>query len=225
MLELPSSLFFNPTPNSIVRLFSRLHHSGGELWREAHDMCYHYMHMARKRDRFFALFGAILFLITASAFTVLVVWTMVSDKNDSNNPATSTTTANKNQLQGTKLANFTPTDKVSKLEIIDQKVGEGATVKANDTVTADYTGAVAATGTIFQSSLDSGSAPTFSLNPKDPNTVIEGWQKGLIGMKVGGTRRLVIPAAQAYAANPPQGSGIPPNAPIVFDITLRAIGS
>jgi FKBP-type peptidyl-prolyl cis-trans isomerase len=183
------------------------------------------MHMARKRDRFFALFGAILFLITASAFTVLVVWTMVSDKNDSNNPATSSTTANKYELQGTKLANFTPSDHVSKLEIIDQKVGEGATVKANDTVTADYTGAVAATGTIFQSSLDSGSAPTFSLNPKDPNTVIEGWQKGLIGMKVGGTRRLVIPAAQAYAANPPQGSGIPPNAPIVFDITLRAIGS
>jgi FKBP-type peptidyl-prolyl cis-trans isomerase FkpA len=43
-------------------------------------------------------------------------------------------------------------------------------------------------------------------------------------MKVGGTRRLVIPADQAYGANPPQGSGIPANAPLVFDIELVKIG-
>jgi FKBP-type peptidyl-prolyl cis-trans isomerase FkpA len=42
-------------------------------------------------------------------------------------------------------------------------------------------------------------------------------------MKVGGTRRLLIPAALAYGANPPAGSGIPPNADLVFDITLVAV--
>ncbi len=44
-------------------------------------------------------------------------------------------------------------------------------------------------------------------------------------MKVGGTRRLLIPAAQAYGANPPAGSGIPANADLVFDVTLHKIGS
>jgi FKBP-type peptidyl-prolyl cis-trans isomerase FkpA len=43
-------------------------------------------------------------------------------------------------------------------------------------------------------------------------------------MHVGGTRRLIIPAALAYGATPPQGSGIPANAPLVFDITLHSIG-
>jgi FKBP-type peptidyl-prolyl cis-trans isomerase len=43
-------------------------------------------------------------------------------------------------------------------------------------------------------------------------------------MKVGGTRRLLIPAAEAYGANPPSGSGIPANADLVFDVTLQSIG-
>jgi FKBP-type peptidyl-prolyl cis-trans isomerase len=180
--------------------------------------------MTKKRDRFFAGFGAILFLVTASAFTILVVWSMVGSNNDSNSDATKTSRA-ANQLQGTKLEGFTPVSDVTELQIVDQKVGDGQEVKANDTVTADYTGAVAATGMIFQSSFDTGSAPTFSLDPSSQNTVITGWQKGLIGMKVNGVRRLVIPADQAYGTNPPQGSGIPVNAPLVFDITLRAIGS
>jgi FKBP-type peptidyl-prolyl cis-trans isomerase FkpA len=43
-------------------------------------------------------------------------------------------------------------------------------------------------------------------------------------MKIGGTRRLLIPADQAYGASPPSGSGIPANAPLVFDVTLHSIG-
>jgi FKBP-type peptidyl-prolyl cis-trans isomerase len=93
-------------------------------------------------------------------------------------------------------------------------------VKAGDTVTVDYTGAVAATGVIFQSSKDTGQPVSFSLDG-----VIKGWTDGLPGMKVGGTRRLIIPAGQAYGANPPAGSGIPANAPLVFDITLYKVGS
>ena len=118
-----------------------------------------------------------------------------------------------------KLNNFTPVSKVSKLEKIDLVVGTGALVKAGDTVSVHYTGAVAATGVIFQSSKDFGTEPvTFPLSG-----VIKGWTDGIPGMKVGGTRRLVIPAGEAYGANPPGGSGIPANADLVFDVELVAI--
>ena len=122
-------------------------------------------------------------------------------------------------LQGTQLANFKPTASIPQLQAIDTKPGNGETVKATDTVTVDYTGAVASTGIIFQSSKDSGQPVSFPLNG-----VIPGWTQGLPGMKVGGTRRLLIPANLAYGANPPQGSGIPANADLVFDVTLYKIG-
>jgi FKBP-type peptidyl-prolyl cis-trans isomerase len=77
---------------------------------------------------------------------------------------------------------------------------------------------VASTGTIFQSSLDTGQPVTFALNQ-----VIKGWSEGVPGMKEGGVRRLLIPADKAYGANPPQGSNIPPNADLVFDITLVSV--
>ena len=122
-------------------------------------------------------------------------------------------------LAGTKLANFTPVASVPELHTTDTTVGTGAEVKAGDTVTVDYTGAIAATGVIFQSSKDSGQPVSFGLDQ-----VIDGWKEGIPGMKVGGTRRVLIPAAKAYGANPPSGSGIPTNADLVFDVTLHKIG-
>jgi FKBP-type peptidyl-prolyl cis-trans isomerase len=121
-------------------------------------------------------------------------------------------------LQGTKLNDFAPVASVDTLQKIDLKEGTGEEVKPGATVTAHYTGAVAATGIIFQSSHDSGQPIPFSLSQ-----VIQGWTDGVPGMKVGGTRRLIIPADQAYGANPPAGSGIPANAPLVFDIELTAV--
>ena len=118
-----------------------------------------------------------------------------------------------------KLNNFTPVAKVSKLEKIDLVAGNGQEVKAGDTVSVHYTGAVAATGVVFQSSKDFGTNPiTFPLAG-----VIKGWTDGIPGMKIGGTRRLVIPAEMAYGANPPGGSGITANADLVFDVELVAI--
>jgi FKBP-type peptidyl-prolyl cis-trans isomerase FkpA len=179
--------------------------------------------MARKRDRAFAAFGAVLFLLTSSALTIAVVVTLVQ-QNKQNKAATSTTNNSEakkvdNKLQGTKLANFTPVASIPQLQEIDTTPGTGETVKAGDTVTVDYTGAVASTGIIFQSSKDSGQPISFGLSQ-----VIAGWSQGVPGMKVGGTRRLLIPAALAYGANPPAGSGIPANADLVFDITLYKIG-
>lgn len=113
---------------------------------------------------------------------------------------------------------FTPVDNVAELTKIDINPGDGAEVQPGATITAHYTGAVAATGKVFQSSKDFGRPISFGLHQ-----VIKGWTDGVPGMKVGGTRRLLIPANQAYGATPPPGSGIPVNADLVFDIELVQI--
>lgn len=120
------------------------------------------------------------------------------------------------KLEGSKLENFDPVSEVSELQITDIKEGDGEECAKWATVRAHYTGALCSDGTIFQSSHDMGRAISFSLNQ-----VIEGWQEGVPGMKVGGIRRLIIPAAMAYGANSPS-SNIPPNSDLVFDIELFA---
>ncbi len=188
--------------------------------------------MTKLPTRAAALIGAALFLVTSIGFSGLVIWQMVKDQNkktsqsvqDELNKSNSAAAENNNQskegkLEGTKLADFTPVAKVESLQKIDTTSGTGAEVKSGDTVTAHYTGAVAATGVIFQSSHDRGEPVPFGLDQ-----VITGWKEGVPGMKVGGKRRLLIPAAMAYGASPPQGSNIPPNADLVFDIELVKIG-
>jgi FKBP-type peptidyl-prolyl cis-trans isomerase len=174
-----------------------------------------------KRTRIFMGFLAGLFLLTSSALTIAVILqssqdssTQSSDTQDS----TQQSTTPKDALQGTKLTDYKSGTPVPKLKVEDIKKGTGATVKAGATITADYTGAVAKTGVIFQSSKDSGQPASFSLKQ-----VIAGWSQGVPGMKVGGTRRLFIPASLAYGKNPPPGSGIPANADLVFDVTVRKI--
>jgi len=178
--------------------------------------------VARKRDRTFAAFGAILFLITSSALTIGVIVALIQQSHASKTQNTNTnpnSTSNQQaKLQGTKLQNFTPIANIPSLQVQDIKPGTGATVKPGANVTVNYTGAIAATGIIFQSSLDTGQPATFSLSG-----VIAGWSQGIPGMKVGGTRRLLIPSSLAYGANPPTGSGIPANADLVFDVTLLKI--
>lgn len=120
--------------------------------------------------------------------------------------------------EGSKLADFEPrAESVAELEIIDVEVGTGEEVQAGATITAHYTGALVKNGIIFQSSHDFGEAITFGLNQ-----VIVGWTQGVPGMKVGGMRRLIIPAEMAYGASSP-AKNIPANSDLVFDIELVAI--
>lgn len=121
------------------------------------------------------------------------------------------------QLEGTRLGNFEPVAKVNSLETFDIQVGDGAEVQPGATVTAHYTGALCSSGIIFQSSHDFGQPATFPLD-----AVIQGWQQGVPGMKVGGTRRLLIPADQAYGAQSPSPN-IPANSDLVFDIELLEV--
>lgn len=121
------------------------------------------------------------------------------------------------KYERTKLDGFSPIDNVTTLEIIDREIGTGEEVQPGATVTAHYTGALCKNGIIFQSSHDFGEAISFPLGG-----VIAGWQQGVPGMKVGGWRRLIIPAELAYGASSP-ASNIPPNSDLVFDIELVAI--
>ena len=118
------------------------------------------------------------------------------------------------KYEGTKLADFTPIDKVAELQIIDISEGTGATVQPGAKITAHYTGALCKNGIIFQSSHDFGKAITFGLDQ-----VIKGWTNGVPGMKVGGMRRLIIPSEMAYGSVR-AAANIPPNSDLVFDIEL-----
>lgn len=168
--------------------------------------------MAKKSQRIGALIITIIFAVTTVGTSGLVIYSLIAEGENTAAPESSEQTNEESSLVGTKMQDFTPVAKVDKLEVTDIKVGDGAEAKADSTLTVAYVGALAKDGTIFDAS---GSQPaTFALNQ-----VIKGWQQGVPGMKVGGTRRLLIPAADAYGAQSPSAS-IPPNSDMVFDITL-----
>jgi FKBP-type peptidyl-prolyl cis-trans isomerase FkpA len=101
------------------------------------------------------------------------------------------------------------------LQIIDDVVGTGKVAAAGDTVRVHYTGTLM-NGTKFDSSRDRSTPFDFKLGT---SAVIKGWDEGVVGMKVGGRRRLVIPQALGYGetGSPPN---IPPKAGLKFDIEL-----
>ncbi len=175
--------------------------------------------MAQRRDRIIALVLAVLFFATSVGVSLLVVAELLwgGDKDKTSQEVT----VNK-KLQGTQLADFTPVETVGALQSIDLQVGTGKEVAVGNAIQVDYTGAVAATGMIFQSSLDFGQPVSITL-VEGPTGVIKGWVDGLAGMKEGGKRRLIIPAALAYGENPPANSNIPPNAALVFDVTVHGV--
>jgi FKBP-type peptidyl-prolyl cis-trans isomerase len=121
------------------------------------------------------------------------------------------------KFQGAQLVDFTPVKKVDFVKCQDIKVGSGVAATASSTITAQYTGALAVSGKIFQSSLDTGQPFTAQLN----GGVIQGWTAGIPGMKAGGTRRIWVPAQYAYGSQ--SVAGIPPNSDLVFDVTLLSV--
>ena len=106
-------------------------------------------------------------------------------------------------------------DAVTELVVTDEVEGHGDEVTAGATVTAHYDGVSASTGAQFDALWDRGAPISFPLDG-----VIRGWSEGLLGMKVGGRRNLVIPGDMAYGANPPPGAGIAPNETLVFTVDL-----
>lgn len=188
-------------------------------------------------QRSFALVMAVLFLATSVAFSAVVVYELTRDDETTVSQSTleealqseSIDELNSNNeqdqesqmLKGTQLDNFEPVAEASELQVIDLVEGNGEEVKEGATITAHYTGAYAVNGEIFESSKDGGAPATFPLG-----NVIEGWQEGVPGMKVGGTRRLIIPGEKAYGPAPDgyiPGSTDRPQGTLVFDIELVSI--
>ena len=107
------------------------------------------------------------------------------------------------------------------LQEVDLKQGSGATVLAGQCITVQYTGWLQANGQKFDSSRDRVGGFQFQVGA---GNVIKGWDEGIPGMKVGGRRRLTIPAALAYGSQG-QPPTIPANATLVFDVeVLRIVG-
>jgi FKBP-type peptidyl-prolyl cis-trans isomerase len=106
----------------------------------------------------------------------------------------------------------------SGLQVTDEVVGTGQEAKTGDTVSVNYTGWLA-DGTKFDSSYDRNQTFDFTLGA---GNVIKGWDEGVVGMKVGGKRKLIIPPDLAYGASgyPPV---IPANATLTFEVELVAI--
>lgn len=109
-----------------------------------------------------------------------------------------------------------PTEPITKLMMKDDIVGTGATAAVGDSVTVNYVGALT-NGKVFDASVNHGTAGfTFTLGA---GQVIKGWDEGIVGMKVGGKRTLIIPAALAYGSQA-VGDAIPANSDLVFQVEL-----
>ena len=115
-----------------------------------------------------------------------------------------------------------PVTTSSGLQIIDTKVGTGASPRSGQTVVVHYTGWLyvnGAKGAKFDSSVDRNEAFEF---PIGQGRVIKGWDEGVASMKIGGKRTLIVPPALGYGARG-AGGAIPPNATLMFDVELLGV--
>ncbi len=133
---------------------------------------------------------------------------------------TTPTAAGKTGAAATGTTTGTAESKVTTLpsgtKVEDQVVGTGKEATKGSNAVVHYTGTLT-DGTKFDSSV--GRAP-FTVENLGNAPVIQGWNEGLVGMKVGGKRQLTIPPAAGYGARGTPGGPIPPNATLVFDIEL-----
>lgn len=144
---------------------------------------------------------AIVSIIVIAIVIYAVTQSRTSSPTASTTPTTNTSMQQQNGLQ---IETITP--------------GTGAEAKAGDTVVVHYTG-ILTDGTKFDSSIDRGMPFTFKLGA---HQVIPGWEMGVLGMKVGEKRKLVIPPELAYG-NSGVGNIIPPQATLIFQIELISI--
>ncbi len=107
----------------------------------------------------------------------------------------------------------------SGLQYIEIEAGEGAAAKAGDTAVVHYTGWLVQ-GKKFDSSVDHGQPFKFLVGG---GRVIRGWDEGVAGMKVGGVRKLIIPADLGYGSRGAGRGLIPPNATLIFEVELLAV--
>lgn len=178
--------------------------------------------MANSKSQRVAAFSlASLFLLTTVATAVFVIWEIRSGDGGIIEQEITQEDITQNQEQPMPepqdlgiIDNFDGPVEISELRFEVITEGDGQEVASGDTVTIHYTGALATTGEVFDSSVARGEPATFPLD-----NLIPGWQEGIPGMKVGEKRRLFIPSALGYG-EAGAGDNIPPNADLIFDIEL-----
>lgn len=139
-------------------------------------------------------------------FPGLLPWGQPTATNEASLESTNT------QIESTTMT----TENSDQLQALDETVGTGATAEAGDSVTVNYVGSLT-DGTVFDASANHGTAGfTFTLGA---GQVIKGWDLGVAGMKEGGKRKLVIPAAYAYG-DQAIGNVIPANSTLIFEVEL-----
>ncbi len=164
------------------------------------------------------IFGTII-LLTGAVFAISSNKKLLPVFNIDPIPATISTPAFNSVATATPTLSTPPVPTfapATELRIEDIKIGMGAEVASGSSVAVNYIGRLT-NGQIFDTSLTQGRQPlTFQVGT---GQVIKGWEEGLMGMKIGGQRRLIIPPNKGYGA---QGAGqaIPPNATLIFDIEL-----
>jgi FKBP-type peptidyl-prolyl cis-trans isomerase FkpA len=165
--------------------------------------------------------GALLAVYVVIAAVVIGVGAWYADKisaSQATAPVTSVANNNNNNCPTPASAAGQSTTTMDGLIIKDDVVGTGTVAAVGDTVTVNYTGKLD-NGTVFDSSLNPGRTPfSFTIGGQ----VIQGWNEGIPGMCVGGTRELTIPPALGYGAGG-AGSVIPPNATLHFTVTLLSV--
>jgi len=124
----------------------------------------------------------------------------------------------KKEKEQTDTASQEPTTTESGLQYFEMETGDGEVAEAGNTVTVHYTGTFT-DGKKFDSSLDRSQPFVFTLGAGE---VIQGWDEGIQGMKVGGKRKLIIPPDLAYGEQG-MGGAIPPNSTLVFVVELLKV--
>lgn len=157
---------------------------------------------------------------------VLVVAQIGSGKQESaiaaqvtdSTPAPTTVIENNTLIASAPISDANVVTTPSGLKYVDLEEGTGATPEPGQTVTVHYTGTLE-NGKKFDSSRDRNQPFKFKIGQ---GQVIKGWDEGLSTMKVGGRRKLIIPAELGYGA---RGAGgvIPPNATLIFDVELLKV--
>lgn len=112
-----------------------------------------------------------------------------------------------------------PSETATQLQVTDVTIGTGAAAAAGDSITVNYVGSLT-NGAVFDASANHGTAGfTFNLGV---GQVIKGWDQGIVGMKEGGKRTLVIPSSLAYG-NQAVGDVIPANSTLIFEVELLKV--